>query len=160
MFYVIETEYVGPNQDSDEYLDVNTIEIRGAPGVTGGVIDGWVERELGEHETIDAARAAIEVKFGPVREIEIEDEDEDGVIEIYKPGRYEPMGRNATAGWAFCDIRTDISADTTDRQIAELVEEYDDVAKRDHGLELDLYHLAQLMTGRRADMVSDHADAV
>lgn len=137
-YYIVETNYVGPNQD--QYVDADTIEIRTAPAL-GNMdhephLDGWCgttnDRAVyahGGYATIEEARAAIAEKFGEVRDSDangdsFESDDED-VVETYKRGKYAPMSSQATADWAYESIQSDIEADTTDERIAELVAEYE-----------------------------------
>jgi hypothetical protein len=139
-FYVVETRYVGPNQNQDEYANADTIEIRTAPAVTNqsgdvcldgwcGTTNDWAVYAHGEHATIEEARSAIVEKFGPVRDSDPNGEcfesDEEIVVEVYKTGRYERMGWAATEEFAADGIAADIQADTLDERITELVAEYE-----------------------------------
>ena len=51
------------------------------------------------------------------------------VVTICKPGRYEPLSRDATGDWAYDHMQHDISADTTDERLDELVAEYEEDAQ-------------------------------
>lgn len=165
MYYIIETNYVGPNQTQDQYVDVDKIEISTSPAITNrsheertegwcGTTDDWAVYAHGEYGTIEAARVAITDKFGEVRDSDangdsFESDDED-VVEIYKPGKYAPMSRQATADWAYEVIQSDIDADTSDERIAELVAEYEAVANS-NGYTLDS-DLEGLMQERRQEL--------
>lgn len=143
MFYVIENKYTGPNQDQDQYADVDTIVISSAPAVTNlsieertegwcGTTNDWAVYAHGEYETIEAARAAIAEKFGYVRDRdpnwdEFESMDDD-VIEVFKPGKFSPMSREAVVMWSYEAAKEDVEADTTDEEIAGMVSEYEDDA--------------------------------
>lgn len=138
MYYIIETNYVGPNHD--QHVDADRIEISTTPAITNrsheirldgwcGTTNDWAVYAHGEYATIEAARAAIAEKFGDVRDRDangysFESDDED-VVEVYKPGKYTPMSSQATADWAYEGIQSDIEADTTDERIAELVAAYE-----------------------------------
>ncbi|MEN1399022.1 hypothetical protein [Pseudomonas aeruginosa] len=151
MYYIIETNYVGPNQAQDRYVDVDKIEISTSPAITNssheertegwcGTTNDWAIYAHGEYVTIEEARAAIAEKFGSVRDCDpsgdsFESYDED-VVETYKPGKYAPMSSEATADWAYEGIQSDIEADTTDERIAELVAEYE-AAANNQGYTLD-----------------------
>ncbi len=130
MFYVVETSYIGPDQDHDRHVDADKIEIRTAdPGEGGSHDPDWAILSHGSHNTISEARAAIADKFGEVRSLDargdrFESDDED-VAETYKKGKYTPMGREATAAWAQSSMEGDINADTTDERISELVAQYE-----------------------------------
>ena len=72
--------------------------------------------------------SSIAEKFGDVRDCDPCDPyseafkpvDED-VVKIYKPDRFAPIGREATAFWANEGMKQDIGPETTDARIAELV---------------------------------------
>jgi hypothetical protein len=145
MYYIIETNYVGPNQGQDQYADVDTIEISTAPAITNSSheerIDGWCGTTNdwsvyahGEYATIEEARVAIKNKFGPVRDFDADgspfESGDENVVEIYKPGKYAFMGRQATADWAWSGIEIDIKADTTDERIDALICEYEAEANK------------------------------
>lgn len=138
-YYVIETRYVGPNQDQDQYTDVERIEISTIPAVGNesgdvrldgwcGTTNDWAVYAHGQYDTADDARQAVTDIFGEVRTTDPNGdvfESDEGVIETYRPGKYAPMSSQATADWAYDGIQTDIEADTTDDQIAALIAEYE-----------------------------------
>lgn len=150
MYYLIENAYVGIN--ADQYFDADTLEISTAPADTSAVYNGWSARDHGEYATLDAARAAIAEKFGDVRKVldcEILDPDAD-VIETYKVGKYAPMSSRETAEWLDSGAELEITAETTDARIAELVDEYEDVAN-EQGLTLDS-DAADILKERRDEL--------
>lgn len=166
MFYIVETNYVGPNQDQDQYVGADTIEIRITPATTNssrevctdgwcGTTNDWAVYAHGEYATIEEARAAIAEKFGDVRDTDPNGDNfdslgDDGVEEVYKPGKYAPMSRSETADWAYEGIQLDIEADTTDERIAELVAEYEEQANSE-GYTLD-GDLRGLMEAHRQEL--------
>lgn len=173
MYYVIETSYVGPNQTDDRYCDVNKIEIRTSPAITNmsreertegwcGTTNDWAVYAHGEYATIDAARAAIAEKFGEVRDSDPDCDAfelppySDDIVEIFRPGKYAPMGRQATANWAYEGIQADVGADTTDERIAELVAEYEGEANT-AGYTLDS-DLEDFMKKRRQELRDERED--
>ena len=112
MYYIIEKNYVGPLVGADEYIDADTISIctrpalknlSGEPCADGwcGTTNNWAVTAYGEHPTLEAARAEIRILAGAggVRQIDLDTDDYDidyemensGLIELYKPGRYEPL---------------------------------------------------------------------
>ena len=133
-YYIIEKNYVGPNQGTDEYIDADTISIctrparknmSGEPCTDGwcGTTNDWAVSAYGVHHSIEAARAEIHTLAGAggVRQIDLDTDDLDtaddleyemecnGLIELYKPGRYEPLSIEATAAWIDpSDIRADM----------------------------------------------------
>ena len=139
MFYIIETNYVGPN--SDQHADADEVRIQTEPGRTNsshqertegwlGTTNDWAQYARGEYETEDAARAAIEELFGECRERAVGsdpvNDDPDGcVVAVFKVGKYEPMSREWTAGWITPGLQSDVTADTTDEQLEALIEEWE-----------------------------------
>jgi len=163
MYYVIETDYVGPGQDTDQYIDAGQICISTVPARTNrsgesrtegwcGTDNGWAVYAHGQYATVDEARDAIANIFGDVRPLEyVAAGSDDGVIEAYKPGKYVPYGPDATAVWAQDVIIEDIGPDTSDERIKELVTDYVSYG-RDEGVMLDQRCLRHLMIERRAEM--------
>jgi hypothetical protein len=173
MFYVIETTYTGPNQNQDQYADADTIEIRTTPArgnmssevrLDGwcGTTNDWAVYAHGEYDTIEKARAAIAEKFGEVREEDpVGDFPEfydDAVVASFRPGKYEPMGREATAVWTYEAIQADIAAETTDERIDELEAEYE-AAANSEGYTLDS-DLEGFMQKRRQELRDELQAAV
>lgn len=170
MYYIIETNYVGPNQTQDQYVDVNKIEISTSPAITNcsheartegwcGTTNDWAVYAHGEYTTIEEARAAITEKLGEVRAANggsFEYSDDENVVETYKPGKYAPMSSQATADWVYEGIRSDIDADTTDEGISELVAEYEAEANS-HGYTLD-GDLEGFMRERRQELRDELED--
>lgn len=171
MYYIIKTNYVGPNQAQNRYVDVNKIAISTSPAITNlshevriegwcGTTDDWAVYAHGEYATIEEARAAIARKFGEVRDADPNgdsfESDDENVAEIYKPGKYAPVSRQATADWAHEGIRSDIDADTTDERIAELVAEYEAEANS-LGYTLDS-DLENFMRERRQELRDEMED--
>lgn len=151
MFYIIETIYTGPNQDSEKFVDADRIEISKQPAHTNmsnevrtvgwcGTTNDWSTHAHGEYSTLEEARAAVAATFGEVRSStpladEFESDDEN-VVEVYKRGKYEPMSREATADWSYSGFSEDIDANTTDERIEELASEYEATANSE-GYTLD-----------------------
>jgi hypothetical protein len=173
MYYVIETNYVGPNQTQDQYVDVDKIEISTSPAITNssheernegwcGTINDWAVYAHGEYAAIEQARAAITEKFGEVRDSDangdsFESYDED-VVETYKLGKYAPMSSQSTADWAYEGIQSDIEADTSDERIAELVAEYEAEANSNGDtLDSDLEDFMQERRQELRDELEDEA---
>lgn len=98
-----------------------------------GTTDDWAVVAHGEYASLEAARAAITEIFGEVREYDQSDEDEEDIVETYKPGKFVEMSSQATADWAYDLIQEDIKADTTDERIAELVAGYEEEANHEGG---------------------------
>lgn len=133
-FYVIEREYVGPNQD--QHCDDHTVVIQNVPGRTNssheertegwlGTTNDWAVHAHGEYETIEAARAAIAEKFGKCRETPPVWEDDDTCIETYLVGEFAQMSREETGDWIYSGLKSEVTADTTNEQIDALIKEWE-----------------------------------
>lgn len=172
MYYVIETNYVGPNPNQDKYIDADTIEISTSPAIANrsreprtegwcGTTNDWSIYAHGAYATIDEARAAIGDKFGAVRGSDtsgdsFEPENPD-IVETYKPGKYAPMSSAQTEEWVYRSICADISADTSDERIAALVAEYESDANREgYTMHRDL---GEFMQKRRQELRDDLENA-
>ena len=146
MYYVVETKYVGPNQDTDKYIDADRIDITTEPATGNmsgevcldgwcGTTDDWSVHAHGEYKTLDEARQAVESKFAPCRE----DEDipqyaeYEGVVARFRPGKYAPMSSEMAADWMYELVKDDIDADTSDERLEELVKEYEGAANDEGG---------------------------
>lgn len=168
MYYVIETRYVGPNQDQDQYVDADRIEISTSPAITNlshekrlegwcGTTSNWAVYAHGEYATIEEAREAITEKFGEVRAADSFESDDEDVVETYKPGEYTLMSSQETAEWMYEGIQSDIAADTTDERIAELIDEYEAYANSD-GYTLDSNLVEELMQEHRQKLRDELED--
>lgn len=172
MYYIIETCYVGPNQNQDRYVDFDKIEISLSPATTNsshevcisgwcGTTDDFSVHAHGEYSTLEEARAAISERFGgEVRKCDANGDsfepDQEDVVEVYKPGKYAPMSSESTADWAYDAIQADIAADTTDERIAELVTIYETEANN-NGYTLNS-HLEDFMQERRQELRDELED--
>jgi hypothetical protein len=140
MFYIVETQYVGPNQTQGPYVDVDKIEITTSPATTNrshevrtegwcGTTNDFAVYAHGAYLTIEEARAAIAEKFGKVRASEANGDrfetDDEHVVETYKRGKYAPMSPEEADNWIYESIQSEIEADTTNARIAELAAEYE-----------------------------------
>lgn len=173
MFYIIETNYVGPNHNEDQYVDVDKIEISTSPAITNssreectegwcGTTNDWAVYAHGEYATIEKARATISEKFGEVRDSDPNGDSfesyEEDVVETYKPGKYAPMSRQATANWAYEGIQSDIEANTSDERIAELLAKYEAEANSNsYTLDSDLKDFMQQRRQELHDELEDEA---
>lgn len=171
MYYIIETNYVGPRQAQDEYVDVDKIEISTSAAITNSshevrtegwcaTTNGWAVYAHGEYATIEEARAAIAERFGEVRASDANgvsfESDDENVVESYRPGKFAPMSSQDTADWAYEGIQSDIEADTTDERIAGLVAEYE-AAANSNGYTLDS-DLVGFMQERRQELRDELED--
>lgn len=139
MFYIIETNYVGPNKD--QHVDADEVRIQTEPGRTNssrqertdgwlGTTNDWAEVAHGEYETEEEAREAIEERFGECRERAVGsdpvNDDPDGcVVAVFKIGKFEKMSREWTADWINPGLQSDVTADTTDEELEALIEEWE-----------------------------------
>lgn len=171
MYYVISGEYVGPNQGEENYTDIDVIEIRTTPAtynmsgedcLTGwcGTHNDWCVYAHGGYETLEQARECIASNFGETRRYGQDGdaiEFSESVIEVYKPGKYEPMSSQQTEDWCYGTFADDISADTTDERLANLVIEYEECANT-QGLTLDKRALLNSMEYYRACLHDEGED--
>lgn len=141
-YYVIERTYIGFNREVN--IDADHIEITTEAEESASFND-WRSTNLGSFETVDAAREFIADRFGVTRTTTPQGEafvdvilsiDPESVIEIHKPGAYEPMSVSHSQEWAMAGFEHDIEAATTDYEIVALIEEYAAEA-RNQGYELD-----------------------
>jgi hypothetical protein len=126
-YYVIETNYVGPN----DLYDPDTIGIYTQPAYGNmskePVVDGWAGTTNdwatyahGEFGTIDEARAKIAELYPERREIDEYDDYDNVIVELYKPGKYAEMSKEGTSDWLARDLR--LTGDETDEQLQEIIE--------------------------------------
>lgn len=174
-YYIIKTEYVGPNQD--QHVDDNRIEIRTNPARTNmshevkldgwcGTTNDWAVYAHGKYETEKEARDYIEETFGPVREDEEEGDyigvDDDGnpiqAVATFRPGKYIPMDAEATGNYCWEGIKVDITATTTDDEIEALVKQYEADVNED-GYTLNKRALSDSMEARRDELKAEAEEA-
>ena len=167
MFYVIETNYAGPNPLDSRYIDANTIVISTSPATTNsskvvrlegwcGTTNDWAVYAHGEYSSVEQARDAITAIFNNVRSGDANGafaSDDEAIIAVYKPGRFAPMTKEHTGDWAHDGIEADIDASTTDARITELVAEYEAEANSE-GFTLDS-DLADMMKAHRQALQDD-----
>ena len=162
-FYVIETEYAGPQNDHDSadrhWFDISTEPV--CVNRRGDIIlQGWcgVNRDYsvyahGEFDTLEQARHFVEEKLeGKFRE---EDEDEirdhEGISARYKVGKYVPYNAQDTYSWAH-ETLSDISSNMTDDQIRALVDEMESAANSEIGATLNRKTLEEMFSRRRDEL--------
>jgi hypothetical protein len=99
MFYVIETEYVGPNPQ--QHLDSHSYHVQNCPGLLNmsheprtfgwlGTTNDWSENAHGEFDTLEEARAEIErLTNGDYREQDLSDFHDGNITRIDKNGNIE-----------------------------------------------------------------------
>ncbi len=167
MFYVIETQYVGPNQQ--QHLDAQVFEVAAQPAITNsskevrtegwcGTTNDWAVYAHGEFARQESAEDWIKTRLADEgwREEELEgrhpsecyDDEELGVVARYRVGRYAPMTAEATGDW-IADGLDDIEADTSDERIAEIIAECQEACRTDHAAELDEDAMEEAIQARR-----------
>lgn len=160
-FYVIETEYAGPQNDHDpadrHWFDISTEPARGNSShkinLHGwcGTTDGYSVYAHGEFDTLEQARHFVEEKLeGKFRE---EDEigDHEGISARYKVGKYVPYNAQDTYEWARSTL-SDISSNMTDDQIRMLVDEMESAANSEAGATLDRQALEKMFIRQRDEL--------
>lgn len=145
-YYVVATQYVGPN--SEWWVDYDKVEIttepprgnsRGLDGEYPIIINGWCGTTndvavygLGEFDSIDEARAAVFIETPNGRRLVEEDNEyfvEDGVIETYKYGNEKPLTRDDTVVYIYEDAECFVTDQTTDAEITVWCEQMQESAR-------------------------------
>ena len=147
-YYLVSSEYVGPNAsnlstDFDRIVYGHYVDIRTVPGTTNmsheprtdgwlGTTNDWAEYAHGEYATLEDARAARAEMFPQTFASSRDDEDlmvglddDDEPIEAVERVYVGP-GENVVDAetWLYDAAREDLSAETSDEQLAELAAEY------------------------------------
>lgn len=171
MYYIIETNYVGVNQD--QHIDDDTVEISTAPAIYNSsleiCLDGWCGTTSdyaiyahGDYPTIDAAREAVGAIFGDVRERNsagdyyIDQNSDRDIVAIYRKGRYEPMSREHTGNWLYDSMTSDITVETSYDEIKTLLADYKSAAT-DEGCTLHP-DAEEMMLEYRQQLIDDQDD--
>lgn len=138
MYYIIETNYVGVNQE--QHIDFDRVDISTVPSIGNmtkepviegwcGDTDGYSVTAHGKYATLDEAESAVADKF---RELRVCDDEEPDVVKAYKKGKYERLSLDETLDWIASDLENDIKSDTTDSEISKLLDIYTDAAESEH----------------------------
>lgn len=165
-FYVVQHSYVGPNQN--EHVDADRIEITTMPARSNmapygiitegwcGTTNDWCVEAFGAFDDIDAARAQVET-FGEMREVDVFVNGEE-IVEIYKFGKFAPMGREGTGNWAYEGVLCSVDAATTDHEVTDLVAEFE-ASANDEGYALDQEYLREMLEDQRQKCIDDLEEA-
>ena len=131
-YYIIEATYAGVN--ADQHIDDDRIIITTeAPSSLelSCILNDWRRVMHAQAETLDDARSIVTGLDEFVRDRDANDIEflrdcdiYEGVVAIYKRGRYDPMSRQEAADWLVASMERDITADATPEQMAELLEGY------------------------------------
>ena len=125
-YYVIETNYVGPN----DLYDPDTIGIYTRPAYGNmskePVVDGWAGTTNdwatyahGEFGSIKEARAKVEEMYPDRREVDELQQDED-CVELWKLGKYAIMTREDTADWLY-EATRELTGKESDEKLKEII---------------------------------------
>lgn len=139
MYYIIETEYVGPN--AHENAGRHWIAIATEPAVNNGngepCVNGWCGTTNdycvtahGAYETLEEAEAALDKTFPEKRDWNGYTDFDDVVR--YGYGKFEPMNFSEAEDWLYEAMRTDITTETTDDEIDALAIGYEDIANSEN----------------------------
>lgn len=162
-YYIIETTYIGPNQDQDRYIDADSVVISTTPAMANmsrepvidgwaGTTNGWSVMAHGEYVTLDDARAALNALYPDgLRDAECMVCDDD-VIEMYRIGDLEPWTSESSCMWCWNEATARINADTTDAEIAALIDEWVDAARDEASAALDRRAVERMCEGMRSDL--------
>lgn len=132
--YVIEVNYVGPNRDQN--IDADQIKITTEPARKNmsnevcldgwcGTTNDWAVYARGEFPNLEAAEAFIRENYKDVREIDDFYDEDITVKAVYKPGKYEPISKEATDDFIYDSLKESVNSSTTDDEIRALVDEWE-----------------------------------
>lgn len=126
--YAVYNDYVGVNADNKQHIDADYIALQkdkpGAAELTM-VIDDWSTRLMGEFETIKEAEQYLENELGGLREDELLNDDGDGIIALYKPGKYGLITAEHVEDFVCESLKNDVHADMSESEILELAKSYE-----------------------------------
>lgn len=134
--YVIEERYTGPNQD--QHIDTDIVKITTEPARKNmsneictegwcGTTDDWAVYARGEYDSKEAAESFIMSTYKEAREADF-DENDQSIVAIYKPGKYEPLCKEATGNFIFDSLQESVTVSTTDAEISALVDDWEAAA--------------------------------
>jgi hypothetical protein len=172
MYFIIHREYVGPDQH--QYIDTDTYRIQTIPGLTNrshepriigwlGTTNDWSEYAHGQFDTEQEARDRVsEFCSGQYREFTYTEQHfanfnpdiHENVIAYFKPGAYEPCAYSSEFCWS---MRNDITADTTDDQITQIIDQCEAEANK-QGLTLFRQQVRQMFEQRRTELIEKAED--
>lgn len=177
MFYVIETQYVGPNSLDSQHIDSHVFEVATQPAMTNSSHDvcteGWCgttnDSSVYAHGEYHSQQAAEEwitqhLSESGYREDELDqpaeqhmDDAQDGIVARYRPVRYEPMTAEATKDWVF-EALDEVAADTSDQAVADLVAMLQESSRTEINAELDEDTVREAINERQQEL-RDEQDA-
>lgn len=165
-YYVLSSEYVGPNLS--DRCNSHTVQITTEPGRTNmsnevrvdgwlGTSNDWAAYAHGEYDSIEAARAAIVEMLGENRRKIDNNEFAETVVETYAASKYVEWDADNSVTWCY-DSRDEITADTTDERIAEIVAEYEQYANAE-GNTLDTDAVEKMLTKLRDELRAEDRES-
>ena len=149
--FIIEENYVGPDQDQN--IDADTIKITTEPARKNmsneicldgwcGTTDDWAVYARGEFPDLEAAEAYIKANYKDAREID-DFYDEGGTVKaVYKPGKYETLCKEETGNFIYDSLKESVNSSTTDDEIRALVDEWEATANSEGWTLTGAYDLA------------------
>lgn len=134
-YYVISSEDIGPNAEPLNEIVTITTE-PGRTNLSNEIkIDGWLgtsnntsDRAHGEFDTLESAKKYISENWPGYSEFDNEYTESDDEDLFYKDIRIVWD----VADWLYESARSDISENTTDEQITELVKKYENDADEEN----------------------------
>jgi hypothetical protein len=135
-YYVVSERYALTNRDSCEYIDSDRVYINRAPSnCVNGIINDqghWLTRAHGEYDSYTDARRAVKTLFGPVHLVDWELNREESIKRIeadtvttFAIGEFAPVDTDCAEALIGEWMERDVTADTSDKQINDLVESYE-----------------------------------
>ena len=90
-----------------------------------GTTNDWATYARGEFPNLEAAEAYIKANYKDAREID-DFYDEGGTVKaVYKPGKYEPISKEATGNFIYDSLVDSVTQTTTDDEIRALVDDWE-----------------------------------
>ena len=164
-FWIVSTKYVGPNASDAKNCDSDTLAITTRQPTTNMSHEprdsGWLGTTNdvsltahGVYDSLELAEAALEAKFPETRECgDSENEFDDAIVISYKIGVYQQWSAEGTANWLYETMRGDITASTTNEELAALLESYESEANSEGGT-LDS-SASEMLEKFRDDLIAD-----
>jgi len=111
--------------------------------------DGWCGTTndvsviaFGQHDSQEEAQAFIDQYFNGDLRYTDWDENDDDIVVVYKLGKYEPMGKEATGNFIYDSLVESVTSDTNDYELNDMVNEWEREARRNLGTLTGAYDLA------------------
>ncbi len=162
MFYIIESEYVGPNPD--QHLNDHCYLVQTVPGrknmsheicIDGwlGTTNDWSETAHGEYDTLEEAKTRIDEILGSEYREPVESYGDEIVYQVVV-GKLEKWDAENSQAWCYEGMIQSITADSTDAKIDDFISECA-ADLEDEGGELDTDAVERMCVKHRDSLKDD-----